>query len=75
MRAVLAYGLEVARHQTLNREQRSHMLVQERANLVIWNMRNRAETTATVETVAQQKAAEEESQTSDLEVSVVLRVL
>ena len=33
------------RHTILSREQRLHMFVQERANMVLWNLRNRADTT------------------------------
>ena len=56
------------RHQTLNREQRTHMLVQERGNLVLWNVRNRADTTGSaLETDAQQETGEEEVQTMDPE--------
>ena len=54
------------RHQSLNRGQRSHMVAQERPNLVVWNVRNRPDTTdATMDTNVGQEAAEEESPTSD----------
>ena len=58
------------RNQTLSREQRAHMLVQERGNLVVWNVKNRADTTdATTEMDAQQEAGEEETRTNDPEIS------
>ena len=51
------------RNTQLTREQRGHMLTQERGNLVIWNMRTNAETTDAPENHVE--AAEEESPTSD----------
>ena len=46
----LRYGLMefggFVRNQTLTRDQRSHMLVQERGNFVVWNLRYRADSTA-----------------------------
>ena len=47
----------------ITRDQRGHMLTQERGNLVIWNMRTNAETTDAPENHVE--AAEEESPTSD----------
>ena len=46
----LRYGLMESasgfvRFSTLSREQRSHMLVQERGNFTIWSLRNTADTT------------------------------
>ena len=50
------------RNQTLSTEQRAHMLVQERGNLVVWNVRNRAETAdAIMEMDAQQETGEPSS--------------
>ena len=50
----IRYGLMefggFVRHSVLTREQRSQMHTQERANLVIWNSRHRAETTDVVQT-------------------------
>ena len=57
------------RNQTLNREQRSHMLIQERANLVLWNLRNQSDTTDVAAEDNAQKHGEEEAATSDPEVS------
>jgi len=52
------------RHTILSREQRSHMFVQERANMVFWNLRNRADTTdANLED--HREGGEEESRTVD----------
>ena len=52
------------RHTTLSREQRSHMFVQERANMVLWNLRSRADTTdASLED--HRDGGEEESRTVD----------
>ena len=55
------------RFTSLDRLQRSHMFTQERANLVIWNLRNRAETTDTQDSNLPQAGedAEEEGQTED----------
>ena len=55
------------RFTSLYRQQRSHMFTQERANLVIWNLRNRAETTDTQGSNLPQAGedAEEEGQTED----------
>ena len=55
------------RFTSLYRQQRSHMFTQERANLVIWNLRNRAETTDTQDSNLPQAGedAEEEGQTED----------
>ena len=55
------------RFTSLDRQQRSHMFTQERANLVIWNLRNRAETTDTQDSNLPQAGedAEEEGQTED----------
>ena len=67
----IRYGLMelggFVRHTFLNREQRSHMFVQERANMVPWNLRNQADTTD----VAEQSNVEgggEELGTSDPEI-------
>jgi hypothetical protein len=69
----LRYGImEIGgfiRNQTLNREQRSHMLIQERANLVLWNLRNQSDTTDVAAEDNAQKHGEEEAATSDPEVS------
>ena len=55
------------RHTFLSRGQRSHMFVQERANMVIWNVRNQADTT---DVVAQNhgEGGEEELRTHDPQV-------
>jgi len=55
------------RHTFLSREQRTHMFVQERANLVLWNLRNQADTTD-VATQNHGEGGEEELRTNDPEV-------
>ena len=69
----IRYGLmEIGgfiRTQTLNREQRNHMLIQERANLVLWNMRHQSETTDAAEDGNGQEHGEEESPADDPEIS------
>jgi len=63
------------RTQTLNREQRNHMLIQERANLVLWNMRHKSETTDAAEDGNGQERGEEESPADDPEISPDAAVL
>lgn len=55
------------RFTSLDRQQRSHMFTQERANLVIWNLRNRAESTDTQDSNLPQAGedAKQEGQTED----------
>ena len=55
------------RFTSLDRQQRAHMFTQERANLVIWNLRNRAETTDPHDPNASRdgEGEEEEPQTED----------
>ena len=67
----IRYGLMelggFVRHTFLSREQRSHMFVQERANMVLWNLRNQADTTD-VATQNNGEGGEEEMRTNDPEV-------
>ena len=67
----IRYGLMelggFVRHTFLNREQRSHMFVQERANMVLWNLRNQADTTDVAEQ-SNVEGGEEELGTSDPEI-------
>ena len=66
---LMEYG-GFTRYESLNRKQRAHMLVQERANLVLFNLRNRADTTdSAAEISMEQEPGEEEDQVQDPEVS------
>ena len=56
------------RFSTLSREQRSHMLVQERGNFTIWSLRNTADTTDSVHVPEQYRDdGEENSEEETLE--------
>eukprot|EP00435_Cladocopium_sp_Y103_P024696 s2951_g6.t1 len=57
------------RNDSLTREQRGHMLVQERGNFVMWNIRTSAQTTDDVPEQDDGENAEEENETSDEEIS------
>jgi len=68
----LRYGLMESasgfvRFSTLSREQRSHMLVQERGNFAIWPFRNTAATTNSVHVPEQHKDDGEEAEEETLE--------
>ena len=61
------------RNAKLTAEQYRHMLAQERGNLVLWNHRNRADTTDPIVNQLDQEQEEEESPTTDVEDNSVTR--